>query len=72
MELPAAAANPEGRRALLREQIQRAAPCGAELRGGTAWRRIQGKPWENHEKIHGENMGKWEITGKIIGKIVII
>ena len=26
---------------------------------------MEGKPWEKHGKFHGENMGKWEIIGKI-------
>ena len=63
VELPAAAANPEGRRALLREQIQRAEPCGAELRGMAfsvnPWKTL-GKSWEN--------IGKWESLGKSLEK----
>jgi hypothetical protein len=52
VDLPAAAANPEGRRALLREQIQRAEPCGATGDG------FLGESMENPGKIMGKFMGK--------------
>ena len=64
VELPAAAANPEGRRALLREQIQRAEPCGAELRGDG----FLGESRENHGKIHGKTWENGKSLGKSLGK----